>query len=85
MKHVTIHSLRHSYATSLLSYGASVKAVQNALGHASAMMTLNVYSHLIQEDMDPVLAKASRAFSKGNTNVLQFPRKKGDPGERDGK
>lgn len=85
LKHVTLHSLRHSYASIMLGHGASVKALQRALGHASAVMTLNVYSHLIQEDMDPVLAKASRAFSKGSTNVVQFPRKKEDPGQSDGK
>ncbi len=85
LKHVTMHSLRHSYASIMLSYGASIKALQRALGHASATMTLNVYAHLIQEDMDPVLAKASRAFSKGNKNVIQFPRKKGDSGQSDGK
>jgi hypothetical protein len=85
LKHVTLHSLRHSCASIMLGYGASVKALQRALGHASATMTLNVYARLIQEDMDPVLAKASRAFSRGNKNVIQFPRKKGDPGQSDGK
>lgn len=84
LKHVTLHSLRHSYASIMLGHGASVKALQRALGHASATMTLNVYAHLIQEDMDPVLAKASQAFSKGN-NVVQFPRKKGGSGQSDGK
>ena len=85
LKHVTIHSLRHSYASIMLGYGASVKALQRALGHASAAMTLNVYSHLIQEDMDPVLARANLAFVKGDGKVVRFPRKKGDSGQSDGK
>lgn len=42
----TFHALRHFYASSLIASGASVVMVQRALGHASASMTLNVYSHL---------------------------------------
>lgn len=88
LRHVTMHSLRHSYASIMLSYGASIKALQRALGHASATMTLNTYAHLIQEDMDPVLAKASRAFSGKNTNVINLSVsrvKKDDSGKSDGK
>ncbi|WP_306593148.1 tyrosine-type recombinase/integrase [Corynebacterium striatum] len=42
----TFHGLRHFYASSLIGAGASVVMVQRALGHASASMTLDVYSHL---------------------------------------
>jgi len=85
LKHVTLHSLRHSYASIMLGYGASVKALQRALGHASATMTLNTYAHLIQEDMDSVLARANLAFVKGDGKVVRFPRKKGDSVQNDGK
>ncbi|QYB05417.1 site-specific integrase [Rhodococcus sp. USK10] len=40
------HSLRHFYASALIASGASVTTVQNRLGHASPMVTLQVYSHL---------------------------------------
>lgn len=43
---VTFHGLRHFYASSLIENGASVVVVQRAMGHASATMTLNIYSHL---------------------------------------
>jgi integrase len=43
---VTFHSLRHYYASLLIRHGESVKTVQARLGHASAVETLNVYSHL---------------------------------------
>ena len=49
LKHVTIHSLRHFFASNMLASGCSIKFLQHALGHASASMTLNVYSHLIPE------------------------------------
>lgn len=84
LKHVTMHSLRHSYASTMLGYGASVKALQRALGHASAAMTLNVYSHLIQEDMNATLAKANQAFVR-DSNVTPFPLKKAVSGQDEGK
>ncbi|MFF0816589.1 tyrosine-type recombinase/integrase [Rhodococcus sp. NPDC003318] len=43
---VTWHSLRHFYASALIHAGASVKTVQERLGHESAETTLGVYAHL---------------------------------------
>ncbi|MEX5264293.1 site-specific integrase [Kocuria sp. CPCC 205231] len=40
------HSLRHFYASGLIAAGCDVVTVQRALGHRSASITLNVYSHL---------------------------------------
>lgn len=39
------HSLRHTHATYLIQNGASVKAVQERLGHANPMVTMNIYAH----------------------------------------
>ena len=38
--------LRHTCASPLIAQGASVKAVQAQLGHASATVTLDRYGHL---------------------------------------
>ncbi|WP_231442075.1 tyrosine-type recombinase/integrase [Brevibacterium zhoupengii] len=46
--------LRHSAASFAVSAGASVKVVQNMLGHSSAAMTLDVYSDLFETDVDDV-------------------------------
>lgn len=46
------HQLRHVYASLLIRAGESVKTVQSRLGHTSAQMTLDVYSHLWPEDED---------------------------------
>jgi site-specific recombinase XerD len=44
-KHVTVHTLRHSYATHLLEAGVSVRLIQQWLGHAS-LTTTSHYTHL---------------------------------------
>jgi integrase len=51
---LTPHELRHTAASLMVSAGANVKAVQRALGHGSAAMTLDVYSGLFDDDLDGV-------------------------------
>jgi integrase len=43
---VTLHDLRHFYASGLIAAGCDVVTVQRALGHAKATTTLNTYAHL---------------------------------------
>lgn len=46
------HELRHYYASVLTRHGESVKTVQARLGHASAVETLDTYSHLWPDSDD---------------------------------
>jgi integrase len=46
------HDLRHTFASTLLSRGVSIKAVADWLGHASPTITLTTYSHLMPADED---------------------------------
>lgn len=49
---VSAHPLRHFYASALIAGGASVKQVQERLGHSSPVITLETYSHLWPGDDD---------------------------------
>ncbi|MEV7692499.1 site-specific integrase [Microbacterium sp. NPDC089189] len=43
---ITLHALRHTFASNLIASGCDVVTVQRALGHSQPSITLNVYSHL---------------------------------------
>jgi integrase len=60
---VRFHDLRHFYASALISGGCSVKAVQKALGHASATETLDTYAHLWPDDEDRTRAAIGAALA----------------------
>lgn len=49
---LVVHDLRDTAASLAISSGASIKAVQRMLGHASAAMTLDVYGGLYDEDLE---------------------------------
>lgn len=47
-KHVTVHTLRHSFATHLLINGVNIREIQELLGHKNVETTM-VYTHVLRD------------------------------------
>ncbi len=47
-KHVTVHTLRHSFATHLLMNGINIREIQELLGHKNVETTM-IYTHVIRD------------------------------------
>ena len=68
---VTPHDLHHTAASLAVSAGANVKAVQRLLGHASAAMTLDVYSGLFDDDLDAVAERLDEGSIRAAADSLR--------------
>jgi len=64
-RRVTIHTLRHSYATHLLEEGVNIRVIQRYLGHTMLETTM-VYLHLTQkgqEDAYTIINQTMKGFN----------------------
>ena len=67
---VTLHSLRHSHASILLSKGVPISVVSERLGHADQNITLSIYSHALPADS----RAAARIWNESMAEALAAPR-----------
>jgi integrase len=66
VKPIKLHGLRHTCATLLLAAGEPVHVVSERLGHASAMMTINVYSHVVGNMQKIAASTVGRVLYSGS-------------------
>jgi site-specific recombinase XerD len=74
-KHVTPHTLRHSYATHLLENGIGLRHIQELLGHSRPETTM-LYTHIAKKDLMDIkspldmIVKSITKNQKREQNVL---------------
>lgn len=65
-KRITTHGFRHTHASLLFESGASLKDVQERLGHADIQTTSNIYTHVTETQNKKVINNFV-AFMKNST------------------
>jgi len=68
---ITVHSLRHTCATVMLKGGASIREVQELLGHAS-ILTTQIYTHVVQTDLQKAHARTAPSERRQVVDVPTF-------------
>ena len=57
---ITVHGFRHTHCSLLFEAGASIKEVQDRLGHADIQTTMNIYAHVTEKAKE----KTAEKFAK---------------------
>jgi integrase len=71
------HDLRHTYASLLIEQGENIKYIQNQLGHASPVVTLTVYAHLMKSVNQESALKLEKAIFEEDGSKMVAEKKKG--------
>ncbi len=62
---VGLHELRHTYCTILIASGVDVKTTQSAMGHSDSRMTMEVYTHVV-DDKKKSISSAIDSYLKAS-------------------
>ena len=63
------HILRHTFATRCFENGVQAKVVQSYLGHASLKMTMDLYTHVLEDKLSTDIEKI---VPETKSNVVDF-------------
>jgi len=68
---ITTHSMRHTCATEMLKGGASIRHVQELLGHAD-IQTTQVYTHVVPSDLKKAHARTAPSERRKSAGKVEF-------------
>lgn len=63
LKHASVHTLRHSFATHLLQSGVNIREVQSLLGHKHVETTM-VYTHVLRDMRNAPASPLDELYAK---------------------
>jgi len=74
---VSLHTLRHSHGSQMLSAGVPLPVVSKRLGHTDIYTTARVYAHALASDESAAAQKWEAAMKRAeNPKVVEMPLKK---------
>ncbi len=77
IKKIRFHDLRHTYASLLIEQGENIKYIQSQLGHASPVVTLNVYAHLMKSVNQDAPNRLEKTIFEASGSKMVAESKKG--------
>jgi integrase len=69
-----LYDLRHTAASLMIRQGASIKAVQKQLGHATASITLDTYGHLFPDELEALAGRLEDARAEALASLARTQR-----------
>jgi len=66
---LTIHELRHTYASLARASGADLRYAQKTMRHSTPTVTANIYSDLYSDELDQVAVNLDRLHASNGTNA----------------